>query len=215
MGGVRVGGARAGGPHAGAPGAPTLETDVANLFAAGEAVGGANGANRLSGNAITEAFAFGRRAGREAAARAAADGAAWRAAAAEPASALIGADGPALNTAAMIVELQDVMATRVGPFRTEAKLAEARARIAALRAALGAAPPGSPGAFDLARLDWFDLRNMLLVAETVALSAQCRTESRGAHQREDHPSLSEAWRLNQTVRLEGGGLRLERHAVPH
>ena len=30
------------------------------LFAAGEAVGGANGANRLSGNAITEALVFGR-----------------------------------------------------------------------------------------------------------------------------------------------------------
>ena len=37
------------------------------LFAAGEAVGGANGANRLSGNAITEALVFGRRAGRSAA----------------------------------------------------------------------------------------------------------------------------------------------------
>ena len=33
------------------------------LFACGEAVGGANGANRLSGNAITEAFVFGARAG--------------------------------------------------------------------------------------------------------------------------------------------------------
>ena len=40
-----------------------LETRVAGLFAAGEAVGGANGANRLSGNAITEALVFGERAG--------------------------------------------------------------------------------------------------------------------------------------------------------
>src|SRR5215470_4892366 len=47
--------------------APTMETCVANLFAAGEVVGGANGANRLSGNAITEALVFGRRAGRTAA----------------------------------------------------------------------------------------------------------------------------------------------------
>ena len=48
------------------------------LFAAGEAVGGANGANRLSGNAITEALVFGRRAGRSAAARAGRDGARGR-----------------------------------------------------------------------------------------------------------------------------------------
>ena len=40
-----------------------METRVAGLFAAGEAVGGANGANRLSGNAITEALVFGERAG--------------------------------------------------------------------------------------------------------------------------------------------------------
>ena len=37
-------------------------SQFAGLFAAGEAVGGANGANRLSGNAVTEAFVFGRRA---------------------------------------------------------------------------------------------------------------------------------------------------------
>jgi succinate dehydrogenase / fumarate reductase flavoprotein subunit len=39
-----------------------MQTDLPGLFAAGEAVGGANGANRLSGNAITEALVFGRRA---------------------------------------------------------------------------------------------------------------------------------------------------------
>ena len=45
-----------------------MRTSVPHLFAAGEAVGGANGANRLSGNAITEALVFGRRAGLRAAA---------------------------------------------------------------------------------------------------------------------------------------------------
>src|SRR5499426_1271676 len=44
-----------------------METRIKGLFAAGEAVGGANGANRLSGNAITEAFVFGERAGSTAA----------------------------------------------------------------------------------------------------------------------------------------------------
>ena len=47
-----------------------MQTELPGLFAAGEVVGGANGANRLSGNAITEALVFGRRAGRSAAARA-------------------------------------------------------------------------------------------------------------------------------------------------
>src|SRR5262247_4105405 len=47
-----------------------MATDLPGLLVAGEAVGGANGANRLSGNAITEAMVFGRRAGKTAAARA-------------------------------------------------------------------------------------------------------------------------------------------------
>ncbi len=46
-----------------------METELPGLLVAGEAVGGANGANRLSGNAVTEALVFGRRAGRSAAAR--------------------------------------------------------------------------------------------------------------------------------------------------
>ena len=46
-----------------------METEVPGLLVAGEAVGGANGANRLSGNAITEALVFGREAGRSAARR--------------------------------------------------------------------------------------------------------------------------------------------------
>src|SRR5262249_5031702 len=46
-----------------------MATELPGLFVAGGAVGGANGANRLSGNAITEALVFGRRAGRPAAER--------------------------------------------------------------------------------------------------------------------------------------------------
>src|SRR4051812_28397726 len=44
-----------------------MRTDLPGLFAAGEAVGGSNGANRLSGNAVTEALVFGRHAGQRAA----------------------------------------------------------------------------------------------------------------------------------------------------
>ena len=47
-----------------------MATGLHGLFVAGEVVGGANGANRLSGNAITEALVFGRQAGRSAADRA-------------------------------------------------------------------------------------------------------------------------------------------------
>ena len=59
-----------------------MATRVPGLYAAGEAVGGANGANRLSGNAITEALVFGERAGREAVTAAADTAGGWSDAAA-------------------------------------------------------------------------------------------------------------------------------------
>jgi succinate dehydrogenase/fumarate reductase flavoprotein subunit len=287
MGGIRVG--------------TQMATRVPGLFAAGEAVGGANGANRLSGNAITEALAFGRAAGRSAAAwangksgagksgagrlaagkseagksaagksgagglapgglapgglapggsaaggSAAGGSAAGGSAAGEagvrasvPASpttqtavvaasgggggefaaaasasvALAVAEGPSCNTASLFVRLQSVMSDRVGPFRTEAGLAAALDEVRALRAAMGTVPPGKPQPHDLTRIDWFDLRQALLVAESVILAATARTESRGAHQREDFPAMDENWVLNQTLQLEHGGLLLSRVAV--
>ncbi|WP_431267146.1 hypothetical protein [Dankookia sp. P2] len=102
------------------------------------------------------------------------------------------------------------MAEKVGPFRTAAGLEEALAAIRTLRETAGTLPPGVPAAHDLARLDWFDLRHGLLVAEAIILSALARTESRGAHQREDFPGLEETWTLNQTLRLRDGALQLGR-----
>jgi succinate dehydrogenase / fumarate reductase, flavoprotein subunit len=105
-----------------------METLVPGLYACGEAVGGANGANRLSGNAITESFVFGARAGRNAALRALAGGKqAWTEAAAAPAIHLLASarKEDALNPAASIAALQVLMADKVGPFRTDAKLREA------------------------------------------------------------------------------------------
>jgi succinate dehydrogenase/fumarate reductase flavoprotein subunit len=50
---------------------------------------------------------------------------------------------------------------------------------------------------------------MLLVAEAVAMAALSRTESRGAHQRDDHIGLDEAWARNQTLHLRDGALVLQ------
>ncbi|WP_338618018.1 FAD-binding protein [Pigmentiphaga sp. CHJ604] len=184
-----------------------LATDVPGLYAAGEAVGGANGANRLSGNAITEAIAFGLRAGRAAAADCP-----------EPPSveALEALARPwlqrlaprhgepdALNAASLIEELQALMQAHVGPFRTEAGLRQALDGLDALRTRAGSDLPGG-GPQDPARLDTLDLRNMLLVAEAVTRCALARRESRGAHQREDHPGQEDAWTLNQTIAWRDG-----------
>jgi succinate dehydrogenase/fumarate reductase flavoprotein subunit len=205
MGGVRVDAA--------------MQTRVPGLFAAGEAVGGANGANRLSGNALSEAFVFGERAG-----DAAADGAkrrgrpAWRENTGGEQTALLDRGNRAassFNTAALVIELQALMADKVGPFRTGARLLEAMHRLDAMDGEIGGLAPqgaaaGRPGgaAYDMVLMDWLDLRNMLLVARTVVMAAIARTESRGAHQREDHPALSPEGEFNQVFSHEGGRLRM-------
>ena len=180
-----------------------MATELPGLFVAGEAVGGANGANRLSGNAITEALVFGRRAGRSSAMHARSiktqqDG--------QPAARatldLITAErGRDINTAEMIAAVQATMQRDVGTLRREDKLVRAQTRLAQLASDLGECPPSGPTVFDLQRLEWFDLRNMLLVARTVAQAALARRESWGAHQREDFPDTKPAWELTQVAAL--------------
>jgi succinate dehydrogenase/fumarate reductase flavoprotein subunit len=189
----------------------TMETEVPGLLVAGEAVGGANGANRLSGNAITEALVFGREAGRTALKRVRAMTTMPQASGRE-AIELINGAGPsnAPNTAAILQRLQAVMSDDVGPLRTRAKLDRALAAIKDMTSALGDRPYGENGRFNLVRQDWFDLRNMLMVARSVTQAAIAREESRGAHQREDFPGMEQHWNVNQTIRLDGGRIALSR-----
>ncbi len=198
-----------------------MATDIPGLYAAGEAVGGANGANRLSGNAITEAITFGLQAGRSAAAFAQAAqpaGEAQVAGLAVPVLAMLGqqnSEAPAqgANVAAFIARLQEIMQTHVGPFRSEAGLNLALREIAQLRDTCGQTLAGGTGPQDPERVDALDLRNMLLVAEAVTRSALARRESRGAHQRDDYPGLDDGWTLNQTLSWRDGQWTLATQAV--
>ncbi len=205
MGGVRVG--------------LDMQSDVPRLYAAGEAVGGANGANRLSGNAITEALAFGLRAGRSAAAAARTaprlDPAQLRAAAQDQIAELQQDDTRTAppNAAVLLRRLQETMQADAGPFRTRTGLLRAQSQLRALRDELGDVLPGSAAPHDARRIDALDLRSMLLVAQAVVDSALAREESRGAHQREDFPGLDPAWQLNQTAALEAGEWRLAQQPV--
>ena len=79
---------------------------------------------------------------------------------------------------------------------------------------IGEVPFSSAAAFDSVLVDWLDLRNMLLVAQSVAVPALARTESRGAHQREDYPGLDDGWCVNQIVALSGDSALELRRAAP-
>jgi succinate dehydrogenase/fumarate reductase flavoprotein subunit len=189
-----------------------METCVPGLYAAGEAVGGANGANRLSGNAITEAFVFGACAGASAAERAKRtplDRDRKTAAALIDRIALSRRPDARSGTTpvALQAELQKLMWEKAGPFRTGEKLCDALRRIREMREQeLPHLSLASDNEFNLDLHDWFELRAMLTTAEAVVGSALARMESRGAHQREDYPDSNQKYLKHQVVKLKDGAL---------
>ena len=182
-----------------------METRVPGLYAAGEAVGGANGANRLSGNAITEALVFGECAGRAAAATAG-SASGWSARAAEPAverlrSSLRGRADSGAPANVLERRLQDIMWEDAGSFRTGDRLQRALDGIHEIRESPVAVRPAE--AYNLDLQDRLELRAMLTTAEAVVRAALGRTESRGAHQRLDFPDGDPEFVRNQAVELRG------------
>jgi len=188
-----------------------MRSTVAGLYAAGEAVGGAAGANRLSGNAISEALVYGEIAGREAArfARNHADG--WDASAAvatrEAAEPPLRRTESGRSAVALMQELRQLMWRRVGTFRDRAGLTAALERIRTMRDFdLRAVPVPTGSAFAIELTDWHELRSAVQVAEAVTVAALAREESRGAHQRDDFPETSERLRANQEILERSGDL---------
>ena len=184
-----------------------MHSRVEGLYATGEAVGGANGANRLSGNAITEAFVFGERAGSSAAERIKHVAQLWDEERAQAALSRLdvlrrdaSSNGPA--PIELEAELQKIMWEQAGPFRTKDKLTAALARIKEMqRRDLPRLRIGEERRFNVDLHDAFELRAMLTTAEAVVRSALARRESRGAHQREDFPAPDETFLQNQVLEI--------------
>jgi succinate dehydrogenase / fumarate reductase flavoprotein subunit len=197
----------------------TAATAVPGLFAAGEVAGGFHGSNRLGGNSLSDLLVFGRRAGLgaveyldglpEAPTAPEADIAA---AAAEAVAPLERSGGE--NPYAVHSELQQTMNDLVGLIRRESEMTTAlkelekyKERVAKVSAEGGTGY--NPG-WHLA----LDLRNMLLVAECVAMAALERQESRGGHTRDDYPEMSPEWRkTNLMLSMPGDHITLWRQPV--
>jgi len=175
-------------------------------------VGGANGANRLSGNAITEALVFGECAGTSAAAEVKPRKVKWEPKLAEAAVERVkalrtGRSKGGVTPAALQAELQNLMWEKAGPFRTAEKLAAALARIQQMqRDELPNVSVTDETSYNLALQEWFELRAMLATAEAVVRSALARNESRGAHQREDFPDADSNFLKNQVLAFKGNDL---------
>jgi succinate dehydrogenase / fumarate reductase flavoprotein subunit len=196
----------------------THATDVAGLYAVGEVAAGLHGANRLGGNSLAETVVFGRRAGEAAAEYSASRDLQLRArdvvrAADEELSSFI---HPGSEFARPLQRaLRDTMWEHCGVVRDQAGLQHGLDRVAELRrlAADVDVRPTSEGYGDLAHA--LDLRASLAAAEATLLGATARRESRGAHQRRDHPELSPELQVNFQTRLDGTGhLAITAQPVP-
>jgi len=190
------------------------------LFAVGEVTGGMHGANRLGGNSLSDLIVFGQRAGAAAAAAAAKqsdvaylDPTAVQAAAAELAAPL--GPGSGEDPHRLHEELQELMQSKVGIFRTEEDLDDAIGRLGELRARWPSIRISGGRAYNPGWGLVYELRNMLIVSEAIARSAKQRRESRGAHSRLDYPDPDDSWgKLNSVVRLAGDTMEVGTTPLP-
>jgi fumarate reductase (CoM/CoB) subunit A len=163
------------------------QTSVPGLFACGEVTGGAHGANRLAGNALAEIFAMGKTAGRNAAQMASSsspgkqDQSAAFAEKKRLESLMGGRDDSRLKK--LIKTFKETMWYNVGIIRNQPGLENALEKIEEIKSACAwVRVSDSKNLISLLEFD-----NMLLLAEVVARSSLQRTETRGAHYREDYP----------------------------
>ncbi|HSH23435.1 MAG TPA: succinate dehydrogenase flavoprotein subunit [Acidimicrobiales bacterium] len=191
-------------------------TTVAGLYAAGEcACVSVHGANRLGTNSLLDIVVFGRRGGRAMAAFVAEVGHPELPADAEVEvrrriEALMSSSGGE-RVAVVRHQLQEQMMLEASVFRTEESLAAVTGVLDDLRARYADVRIDDKGAvFNYDLSEALELGYLLDVAQALVVSARARTESRGAHFRDDHPTRDDAtWMRHTLVHREAdGSLRL-------
>ncbi|MDF1677850.1 MAG: succinate dehydrogenase flavoprotein subunit [Legionellaceae bacterium] len=190
------------------------DTIVEGLYAVGEcACVSVHGANRLGGNSLLDLVVFGRAAGLHVeklwqgnelpdlghVSDDDVDASLTRYMRWESSSAT--GESPAAIRDAM----QRVMQEDFGVFRTGEVMEEGLNRLHALRERLAASSLlDKSKVFNTERITALELDNLMATACATASSALARTESRGAHSREDYPKRDDAQWIKHTLYTEAG-----------
>jgi len=187
------------------------QSTVPGLFAVGECSGGPHGAGRIGGNSLTEILVFGKRAGSEAAAFANAQGAGAPnndevSAEARRVTSYLSREriGPRPNE--IKTRLQKLMNDYVGVVRNDEGLRNTIAEFERMERedlpAMSMAEDNRVGNYDW--VEALEVTAMIRFARAMAGAALLRTESRGAHYREDYPELDDKnWLQNIVIRHTG------------
>jgi succinate dehydrogenase / fumarate reductase flavoprotein subunit len=182
------------------------EEAVPGLYAVGEcACVSVHGANRLGGNSLLDLVVFGRAAGNHAIEYLrentiprplpadASDLAAGRLARWDKAKG--NERVPKLRS-----EMQRILQEHCGVYRREDLLKEGIEKLGQVEARLqDAVIEDRSKMFNTARLEALELENLLPIARATLVSALARTESRGAHSREDYPKRDDDQWLRHTL----------------
>jgi succinate dehydrogenase / fumarate reductase flavoprotein subunit len=188
--------------------AETAQSTLPGLFAAGEAAAGLHGSNRLGGNSLSDLLVFGRRAGlgaAEHAKRVSYTGVSEAQIAEAEKELLAPFSNPNSESPyAVHRDLQKVMQSLVGIFRTEEDLKKAFAELEQLKTRAAQASVEGSRLFNPGWHLASELKSMLTVSEAVALSALARTESRGAHSRIDYPNYDPVWEKKHNIIVREG-----------
>jgi fumarate reductase flavoprotein subunit len=191
---------------------PQAATSLDGLYAAGEcACVSINGANRLGSNSLTELLVFGVRAGMRAAEFAAGKSNDMPALEAQVRDEekrlthLLERDSGSERIADIRDAMHGAMESGAGIYRDEVSLGRTCDQLAELRERCEHVRLDDRSrAFNTELVAALELVNMLDVSQTVAHSARARTESRGSHQRRDHPQRDDARFLKHTLARDAG-----------
>jgi fumarate reductase (CoM/CoB) subunit A len=179
-------------------------TAVSGLFAAGEATGGLHGANRLSGNGLSDPLVYGRIAGAEAALFASTQGKKYPDVKALNAVLPLGTEAIAESRVQEIEKrIKAINWNNVGIVRDSNGLSEAIDEFVSLKRHIDRARPESKTGLG----GYLKVRSMLVASLAVANAAMLREESRGAHFREDFPTNDPAMRKAIHVAMGRGGIK--------